>query len=266
MLPGLTEDVKAGQTIVYNRHKTLTLNIDGKTSTVETTATNVREILDENGYEDALAHPQNFGADSVPLTGGLVQVTLPRRFASPTAPTHSAPMSPPAPSLTCSRAPANRSPDSTKVKPAPIPRSARACGSSSPDSHRGVDGHREVQRHPVTRRPTLVKDRKVVEDEANRASKVTYRLTIVSSTVTERAKLGSTVVTEPVPATVRIGTRTARRTSRQARSGTSSPSVRPPETGPSTPAMDSTAVSSSTRTRGNAGVAWNTPPRRPGHP
>ena len=40
---GLTEDVKAGQTIVYNRHKTLTLNIDGKTSTVETTATNARD-------------------------------------------------------------------------------------------------------------------------------------------------------------------------------------------------------------------------------
>ncbi|HMS76609.1 resuscitation-promoting factor [Gordonia sp. (in: high G+C Gram-positive bacteria)] len=210
VLPGLTEDVKAGQTIVYNRHKTLTLNIDGKTSTVETTATNVREILDENGYEDALAHPQNFGADSVPLTGGLVQVTLPKKVrvtdGTNTFRTNVAARTV-ADVLKGTGKPLT---GLDKVKPAPntpIRPGMRIVVTRIRTEESTVT--EKFSATPVTKEdPTLVKDRKVVEDEGKPGtSKVTYRLTIVNGTVTEREKLGSTVVTEPVPATVRIGTK-----------------------------------------------------------
>ncbi|MFZ2240771.1 MAG: transglycosylase family protein [Gordonia amarae] len=210
VLPGLKSSVKEGQTIVFNRRKTLTLNIDGKTSTVQTTATDIKQILDENGYDDALAHPQNFGADGIPLTGGLVQVTLPKKIrisdggkayrTNVAARTVAEVLKGTGRPLT----------ELDKVTPAadtPVRPGMKIVVTRIRTEESTVT--EKFSADPVTKDdPTLVKDRKVVEKAGKPGTnEVTYRLTIVNGEVTKREKLGSKTLTEPVPGTVRIGTK-----------------------------------------------------------
>ncbi|MBD0023368.1 MULTISPECIES: resuscitation-promoting factor [Gordonia] len=208
--PGLGSRLKQGQTIVFNRHKTLTLNIDGKQSTIETTGTTVQQILSENGLTNVVARPQNFGADSVPLTGGLVEVTLPKRIRITDGTTSyrtNVAARTVAEVLNGTGKPLG---DLDKVKPAadtPVTPGMKIVVTRVRTEMSTVT--ERFTADPITKDdPTLVKNRKVVEKRGIPGkNEVTYRLTIVNGKVTDREQISSKTVTEPVPATVRVGTK-----------------------------------------------------------
>lgn len=198
-----------GQTIVYNRAKTVTLDIEGERKEVTTTAVALPELLAEQGLTEA-AEEANFPASSIPLEGGEVVLVLPKPImlndGGEKARTELA---------------GRTVGDIVEATGNPLQQDDEVV----PDASTPVRPNMEItvtriRTEPLTvnedikppeeetEDPELIRDRKVVEDPGTPGEeRVTYQVRTVNGKETERRRINAETLTEPKPATVRVGTK-----------------------------------------------------------
>ncbi|WP_210754750.1 resuscitation-promoting factor [Gordonia paraffinivorans] len=207
--PGLDAGLGDGQVVKVNRLKQLTLEVEGKREVVITNAATVEELLAERGLTEA-AEETDFAGNKLPVEGGLVDVALPKPVnlidggakKRPTVAAHTVadlleelgtPLGP-----------------EDKVEPAAdteVTPNLKIVVTRIKTEDVTVE---EAVAPPEVKKedPNLVRDRKVVEKKGVPGqARVTYKVTTVNGKVVKRDKLNSEVLTEPVPATVRVGTK-----------------------------------------------------------
>ncbi|MDY6810305.1 MAG: transglycosylase family protein [Actinomycetota bacterium] len=208
--PPLDAGVGDGQTITFNRLKEVALDVDGQRTMVETTAADLKELLNQHGLTETATETNFPSGAALPVEGAVVDVTTPK--------------------------PVRLTDGVTKFRPV---LAAKTVGELLAETGKPLSGDDEVvpaADTPVTENmkitvtrirtvdstvtedvappevekkdPTLVRDRKVVEKPGKPGeAKVTYSVTTVNGKVVKRDKLDSEVLTEPIAATVRIGTK-----------------------------------------------------------
>ncbi len=78
--PGLDASVDKGATIVYNRVKDVTFDVDGTFRQVQTNAVTVGDAVRGAGYDADPTSLETDPAERLALTGSIVHVTLPKRI------------------------------------------------------------------------------------------------------------------------------------------------------------------------------------------
>ncbi|AZG45162.1 resuscitation-promoting factor [Gordonia insulae] len=208
--PSLDSGVGDGQTITLHRMKTVVLDVDGQRKEVQTTAASLPQLLADHGLA-AGANDTNFPrAGSLPVDGGVIDVTTPKKVVlTDGAVTYR----PAVPAKTVGDLLAETGKPlagDDKVVPAadtPVTPGMRIKVTRIRTMDTTVT---EDMAPPEIKKedPTLVRDRKVVLKKGKPGEqKVTYTLTMVNGKVVKREKVGAEVLTEPLAATVRIGTK-----------------------------------------------------------
>ncbi|MDJ0454962.1 resuscitation-promoting factor [Gordonia amicalis] len=207
--PSLDSGFGEGQTITVNRLKKLTLDVEGKRETVITNASTVDQLLSERGLTHA-AEQADFGTDKLPVDGGEIDVALPKPVNLVDGPAKKRPTV--AAHTVGELLEALGTPLGPEDKVVPA-----ADTEVTPDlkvivtriKTEDVTINEPVAPPEIKKEdPTLVRDRKVVEKKGTPGeARVTYKVTTVNGKVVKRDKLTSDVLTEPVAATVRIGTK-----------------------------------------------------------
>ncbi|MCR5978598.1 DUF348 domain-containing protein [Gordonia jinghuaiqii] len=206
--PGLDAGFGDGQTIKVNRRKEVTLDIEGTSDVVITNASTVDQLLDERGLAHA-AEESEFG-EELPVKGGKIEIALPKPVnlvdgpvkKRPTVAAHTV-----ADLLETLGTPLNAE---DKVTPAPDTKVTPNLKVVVTRIKTEDVTLTEAVAPPEVKKedPSLVRDRKVVEKKGKPGeARVTYKVTTVNGKVVKRDKLNSEVLTEPVAATVRIGTK-----------------------------------------------------------
>lgn len=198
-----------GQVITVNRLKEITLDVDGEPMVVQTTANTLGDAVAEAGLDEgeivAAGHHER-----LPLDGGVVDVTMPKpvvltdgvttyrtEVAGQTvADVLAATGKPLAGDDEVTPAADTVVEPNMKIEVTRIRNAAMVA----------VEG---IAPPEITREDAeLVKDRRVVEKPGTPGREnVTYDVTTVNGKVVNRVKTGSEVITEPTPATVRVGTK-----------------------------------------------------------
>ncbi|MFT4127513.1 MAG: transglycosylase family protein [Gordonia sp. (in: high G+C Gram-positive bacteria)] len=199
-----------GSTVTFHRLKKVTLEVEGQRRTVSTTAVSIPGLLRQEG----LAHGReeaNFAVTGpIPLNGGVVDVTLPKRVTIDDGGEESVRS---IPAETVGEALHSIGADleeADEVDPAAYTRltdGARITVTRIRTTQQVIE--EDITAPEITRNdPTLIRNRRVVvrPGRPGRAN-VTYEITTVNGRVTKKIKMGQEVLTEPVPATVRIGTK-----------------------------------------------------------
>ncbi len=196
-----------GQTITMKRMKSVTLNVDGRTETVKTTASTVPELLVEQKLGDAAS--KTYYA-TLPTDGAVVDVSTPKKVkltdgtvtwtsdlaGSTVADVVAATGKPLAPTdkvVPAASTPvaANMAITVTRIR---TTQTARVEKVAPP----------EVEQKD----PNLVRDRKVVVKAGKPGqARVTYQITTMNGKEIKRTKVSSETTAEPVAATVRVGTK-----------------------------------------------------------
>ncbi|MFW0786918.1 transglycosylase family protein [Gordonia sp. CPCC 206044] len=209
--PSPDSGVSDGQTITLHRLKKLTLDVDGERKHVTTTADDIHQLLDEHGLQHAAAGDTNFARTaSLPVTGGVVDVTLPKKVTltdgrvtyRPTVAAKTVrdllaetgkPLAQEDEVVPAADTPVT---PGMKIKVTRI----RTMDSTETEA---------VAPPEVTQQdPTLVRDRKVVLKRGKPGQqRVRYSVTMVNGKVVKRDKLDSEVLTEPLASTVKVGTK-----------------------------------------------------------
>lgn len=208
--PGPDSGFGDGSTITMKRLKTVVLDVEGRKEQVKTTAVKVDELLAEKG----LAHGEedaNFSVDgSIPVSGAVVDVTLPKPVTvvdGGTRFTTTVPASTVAEALTATGKPLS---DEDKVTPAADTKVTPNMVIDVTRIRTEQDTVLEDVAPPENKQddPTLVRDKKVVVNpgKPGRAN-VTYNVTIVNGKVVKRDKVSADQIAAPVAATVKIGTK-----------------------------------------------------------
>ncbi|MEP9413184.1 transglycosylase family protein [Gordonia sp. VNQ95] len=208
--PALDSSFSDGQTIVFHRKKQVVLDVEGQRRVVETTAVNVNDLLAQQGLshgDDAT----NFNAGGpIPVNGAVVDVTLPKKLIIIDG---GVPSIKSVPAETVSEALADIGAplaDTDKVTPAATAKVAdgmtinvtriRTTETTVPENITAPDITQDD--------PTLIKDRRVVVKPGTPGkANVRYEVTTVNGKVVKRVKVGQEVLTQPVAATVRVGTK-----------------------------------------------------------
>ncbi|MBD1321224.1 resuscitation-promoting factor [Gordonia hankookensis] len=210
VVPALGSGVSDGQTITFNRKKTVTLDVDGARKEIQTTASSVPQLLADQGLA-AGSNDTNFPrAGALPVDGGVIDVTMPKRVSLTDG---SVSYKPVVAAKTVGDLLAETGKPlagDDKVVPA-------ADTPVTPDMKIKVTRIRTmdstVTEHvapPEVKKedPTLVRDKKVVLKQGKPGEqKVTYKLTMVNGKVVRRDKVDAEVLTAPLAATVKIGTK-----------------------------------------------------------
>ncbi|MEE4024337.1 transglycosylase family protein [Gordonia sp. PKS22-38] len=208
--PSLDSGVADGQNITFNRLKEVDLEVDGTLRTVETTAIDVHGLLAEHGLADS-AMELNFAArDALPVDGAFVDVTTPKQVTLVDGGDRSRPVIAAKTVADLLEEAGNPLAGDDEVVPAaqtPVTEDMRikVTRIRTEDSTVTEDvAPPEIEKKD----PTLVRDRKVVLKPGKPGeARVTYSITTVNGKVVKREKINSEVLTEPVAATVRIGTK-----------------------------------------------------------
>ena len=205
--PAGDSKLRDGQTIVFKRHKQVTLDVDGDKRVVMTTASSVDELLAEQQLSNwSTSTPLT----ALPLTGAVVAGSKPvpvtvtdgtvtwrpvigaqtvgdllARTGKPLAPTDKVVPAANTPvtkdmKVTVTRI---RTVESTRVESVAPPQIAKKDAN-------------------------LIRDRKVVEKPGKPGqARVTYTVTVVNGKEVKRTKMGSQTLVQPVASTVRVGTK-----------------------------------------------------------
>ena len=207
----LDDGIDDGETITVNRLKTVTLDVDGKPKQIKTTATNISQVLHQEGLADALAQGANFAAyDGLPVDGGVVDVTLPKPVRIIDGVTNYR-------TDVAAKTVADVFAQTGKPLTSEDKVSPAADAPVTPNLNIEVTRIR-TDETTVTEKiappekktddPTLTSGRKIVENPGKPGTaKVTYSVTTVNGKVTKREKLNSEQLTAASPATVRVGTK-----------------------------------------------------------
>ncbi len=197
-----------GQTIKVNKLKELTLDIEGKRETIVTNASTVDQLMAERGLTHA-AEETAFG-EELPVDGGQIEVALPKPVNLVDGPARKRPT-----------VAAHTVKDLLESLGTPLGAEDKVTPAAdtkiTPNLKIVVTRIKtedvtltEPVAPPEVKKedPTLVRDRKVVEKKGTPGeARVTYKVTTVNGRVVKRDKLTSEVLSEPVAATVRIGTK-----------------------------------------------------------
>lgn len=209
--PAASSSIGDGQTITLRRAKTVVLDVEGQRKTIRTTASNIPQLLGDHGMSDAVAEDANFARQGViPVDGGVVDIVLPKRVNltdgvvkyKPTVAAQTV-----ADVLARTGKPLSGEDTVTPGPQTPVKQDMKITVTRVRTSATTVTepvAPPEIEKKD----PTLIRDRKVVLKPGKPGSQqVTYNVTTVNGKVVKREKVGSTVVTEPVAATVRVGTK-----------------------------------------------------------
>ncbi|WP_245549739.1 resuscitation-promoting factor [Gordonia effusa] len=207
VLPAGNSKLHNGQVVTLKRMKSVTLDVDGKPKTVRTTASTVPELLAQSNLGDS-ATDSHF--PTLPTNGAVVDVTLPKKVkltdgtvtwspdvaAKTVADVLEATGKPLAPTdkvwpAASTPVKANMAIRVTRIR---VSETSRVEAVAPP----------QIQKKD----PNLIKDRKVVVSPGKPGqARVTYEVTTINGKEVKRKKLESQTTTEPVAATVRVGTK-----------------------------------------------------------
>ncbi|WP_262365527.1 resuscitation-promoting factor [Gordonia sp. OPL2] len=208
--PSLDSGVGDGQTITLNRKKTVTLDVDGQRQEISTTAANLPQLLAEHGLSSSASDPNFPRSNSLPVDGGVIDVTTPKRV------------------VLTDGVVTYRPSVAAKTVGDVLVETGKPLGGDdkvTPAANTPVSPNMKIKvtrirtmdttvNEPVAppevkkEDPTLVRDRKVVVKAGKPGEqRVTYKLTMVNGKVVKRDKMGAEVVTEPLAATVKVGTK-----------------------------------------------------------
>ncbi|MGC4933910.1 transglycosylase family protein [Gordonia sp. DT30] len=199
-----------GQTVTFHRKKQVVLDVEGQRRVVETTAVNVNELLNQQGLAHGADDP-NFNANGpIPVKGAVVDVTLPKNLVildGGTRTQTSVPAETVAEALQRLGAPLQAT---DKVEPA----ADAKVGNGTTITVTRIRTNQttveeDVNAPDITQDdPTVTKGRRVVAKPGTPGrANVHYEVTTVNGKVVKRTKLGQDVITAPVAATVRVGTK-----------------------------------------------------------
>ncbi len=206
--PGLDSGFGDGQTIKVNRLKEVTLDVEGKPERIVTNASTVDQLLAERGLSHA-AEQAVFG-NELPVDGGEIDVALPKPVTlvdgpakkRPTVAAHT--VRDLLESLGTPLGAEDKVTPAADTKVTPNLKIVVTRIKTEDVTLTEPVAPPEVKKED----PTLVRDRKVVEKKGTPGeARVTYKVTTVNGRVVKRDKLTSEVLSEPVAATVRIGTK-----------------------------------------------------------
>lgn len=196
-----------GQTIVVNRLKRVELTLDGRSETVTTNKSTVREILDEQGLTAAAV---TTSLDDRLADGADVDVILPKPIIlndggkterKVIAARNVGDL------LARTGAPLEATDTVVPAADTPVSKDMRIKVTRVRTEQVTVD--EKVKAKPIEQKdPELVTGkRETLKPGTAGKAKVTYKLTKVNGKVTKREKLSENVLVEPKPATVRVGTK-----------------------------------------------------------
>ncbi|GAC68628.1 resuscitation-promoting factor [Gordonia soli] len=208
--PALDSGLSDGQTIVVKKMKTLVIDVEGKKQSVKTNASTVQELLAQQGLERAGADSEQPKGEKLPTEGAVVDVILPKtvNLVDGTAKLRPTIAAKTVADLLADTG--NPLAETDKVVPAadtPVTANMKIQVTRIRTEEKTVT---EPVKPPEIEKkdPTLIKDRKVVLKKGTPGEQeVKYSVTTVNGKVVKREKLDAEVVTEPVAATVRIGTK-----------------------------------------------------------
>ena len=211
--PAPQDRLDDGATVTVKRAKTVVLDIDGRQRQVETTATTVAELVAEHPQIPVRSYVSPRIDAPLPAEGGEVVVQTPRTVPLSDGGTPPAPVSAPGTTVAefLERAGIALGARDT-VEPAP----QTPIGPETTIVVNRVSVAEETVREPLPAPENLVDDpeaeegqRTVTDPGAPGEQEVRYRITRVNGVETARERSGETVLTEPRPATVSVGTRVA---------------------------------------------------------
>ncbi|WLP91802.1 MULTISPECIES: resuscitation-promoting factor [Gordonia] len=208
--PALDAGFSDGQTITFHRQKTVTLDIEGERRTVQTTAVNVAQLLAQQGLDQAADDPNFNAAGPIPVDGAVVDVTLPKKLTivdGGVKSVKSVPAETVAEVFERLGAPLTAADEVTPAADTKVRDDMTLDVTRIRTSETTVE--EDITAPDVTQDdPTLIKNRRVVVKKGTPGrANVTYEVTTVNGKIVKRTKLGQQVLTEPVAATVKVGTK-----------------------------------------------------------
>lgn len=208
--PALDSSFGDGQTITFHRKKQVVLDVEGQRRVVETTAVNVDDLLAQQGLGHGADQPNFDARGPIPVNGAVVDVTLPKKLVivdGGVREVRSVPATTVADALAQIGVPLVGADEVTPAATTPVAHDMTIDVTRVRTAETTVE--EDVTAPDVTQDdPTLIKDRRVVVKPGTpgRAT-VRYEVTTINGKVVKRTKLGQQVTTEPVAATVRVGTK-----------------------------------------------------------
>lgn len=199
-----------GQTITFHRKKQVVLDVEGEKRVVETTAVNVNQLLAQQGLAHG-ADQANFNANGpIPVNGAVVDVTLPKKLViidGGVPSIKSVPADTVSEALEGIGAPLQDADEVTPAADAKVTDGTVINVTRIRTTETTVE--EDVNAPDVTQDdPTLIKDRRIVVKPGKPGrAKVQYEVTTVNGKITKRVKISQDVLTQPVAATVRVGTK-----------------------------------------------------------
>ncbi|MCF8570313.1 transglycosylase family protein [Gordonia sp. HY002] len=204
----LSSSLSDGQTIAVDRLKEVTLLVDGKPETVTTNASNVRQVLAEQGLaagavDDALDAP-------LPVEGADLDVTLPKRVVLRDGSDVSRPT-----------IAAKTVGELLDAAGDPLSPTDKVVPAADTTVHKDMVikvtriKTEEVTVDEVVKSPEIEKKdpemttgkREVVKKGKPGKAKVTYKITTRNGKVVKKTKLSEDVLEKPTPSTVTVGTK-----------------------------------------------------------
>lgn len=208
--PTAGDGVSDGQTITLHRLKTLTVNVDGQPRQIKTTATTVEAALAEVDLASAANDIEGPTTDQLPVSGGTVNVVLPKKVKltdGPDTSTKDIAAKTVAELLEDTGNPLAPTDEVTPAADMPV----------TNNMHIKVTRIRTetvTETEPVTPPenktddPHLTTGRKIVKKPGQPGStEVTYEVTTVNGEQTEKKKVNEDVRVEPIAAEVAVGTK-----------------------------------------------------------
>ncbi|WOC11497.1 Resuscitation-promoting factor Rpf2 [Gordonia sp. MP11Mi] len=204
----LSSSLSDNQKIIVDRLKQVTLLIDGKPETVTTNASNVREVLAEQGLS-ASAVEGNLDSP-LPVEGGDLDVILPKRVVLRDGTDVSRPTIAAKTVADLLDASGNPLSPTDKVVPAagtPVSKDMVIKVTRIRTEEVTVD--EDVKSPEIEKKdPELITGKREVTEKGKPGkAKVTYKVTTRNGKVINKVKLTEQVLQKPTPSTVRVGTK-----------------------------------------------------------
>jgi uncharacterized protein YabE (DUF348 family) len=205
------ESLDSGDTVTLRRARPVTLEVDGRTEQVWTTATTVADLVAERGDVPPRSYVSPRIDTEVPLDGTQVTVVTPRELLLSDNGGPATPLASPGDTVGefLERAGITLGPLDTVEPAADAP---AAPGTQVTVTRVTVADETAVEQfeapEQVTEDPEATEgERTVIEPGVPGEREVTYTVTRVNGVETERDRSAETVLAEPTPAVVRVGTK-----------------------------------------------------------
>ncbi|NMO00635.1 DUF348 domain-containing protein [Gordonia sp. TBRC 11910] len=207
IVPSADSALHDGETVRIKRMKSVTLDVEGVPKTVRTNASTVPELLAQSNLGGSTSDTQYA---TLPTDGAVVDVTLPKKVKLTDGTVTFTPIV--AAKTVADVLALTGKPLASTDEVVPPASTAVKAGMAITVTRIRISQTSRVEAvappQIEKKDPTLIKDRKVVVNPGKPGQAlVTYEITTVNGKETKRTKVQTQTTTEPVAATVRIGTK-----------------------------------------------------------